>query len=164
MKAIRKILTEVVCDLPDIKSFSILKVWTLNQWKGINIAKGVRIGSGVRISGNIRVGENCSIGRNCILSSGNGTITIGKNTMLAPCVNVISFNHGIIKGKLKKEQDLIPFNIIIEDDVWIGINSTIIGNSSLKKGSVLGAQSLLIGPTTEYGIYVGSPAKLVKKI
>lgn len=164
MKAIKKLLTELICNLPDIKSFSILKVWTLNQWEGINIAKSVRIGSGVKISGKVRIGENCSIGPNCILSSGNGSITIGKNTMLAPCVNIISFNHGTLKGKTKQTQDLIPYHIIIGDDVWIGVNSSIIGNSCLKTGSVLGAQSLLIGPTIEYGIYVGSPAKLLKKL
>jgi acetyltransferase-like isoleucine patch superfamily enzyme len=164
MKAIKKLITDIVCSLPDISSLSILKVRILNLWEGIEIEKGVRIGNGVKIVGNVKIGSGTSIGPYSFLSSGNGTISIGENVMIAPKVSLISFNHGIKRGELKKHQELIACKIRIEDDVWVGINSVVVGNSTLKKGSVLGAHSLLIGTTKEYGVYVGSPAKLIKEL
>jgi acetyltransferase-like isoleucine patch superfamily enzyme len=162
MKVIKKIITDIVCLLPDISTISVLKVRVLNLWEGIEIEKGVRIGNGVKISGNVKIGKGTSIGPYSFISSGNGLISIGENVMIAPKVSIVSFNHGVKRGLLKKNQELIPCNIKIEEDVWIGINSVIIGNSTLSEGCILGAQSLFMGDSKKYGIYVGSPAKLKK--
>jgi len=164
MKSIKKLITDIVCSLPDLSSISVLRVFILNLWEGIEIEKGVRIGNGVKITENVKICSGTSIGPYSFISSGNGNIIIDKNVMIAPKVSIVSFNHGVKKSILKKKQELIPCVIKIEEDVWVGINSVIIGNSILKKGCVLGAHSLLIGTTKEYGVYVGSPAKLKKTL
>ena len=64
---------------------------------------------------------------------------------------------------LKKETilnqgfDLKP--VIIGDPCWTGINSVITYGVTLKKGTVIGENSLINKDTEEYSINVGLPAK-----
>jgi acetyltransferase-like isoleucine patch superfamily enzyme len=46
----------------------------------------------------------------------------------------------------------------------IGTNSIVLPGSRLRKGVLLGAGSLLLGDTEEWGIYKGNPAVLTKRI
>ena len=53
---------------------------------------------------------------------------------------------------------------IVKNDVWIGDEAMILGGSTIENGCIIGARSL-IPPNFKsepYGIYVGSPARLVK--
>ncbi|WGS52255.1 acetyltransferase [Paraburkholderia sp. D15] len=55
-------------------------------------------------------------------------------------------------------------DMIVHNDVWIGDETMILGGSVIESGCVLGARAL-IPPnfrTEPYGIYVGSPARLVR--
>jgi acetyltransferase-like isoleucine patch superfamily enzyme len=46
----------------------------------------------------------------------------------------------------------------------IGTNAIVLPGSTLRKGVLISAGSLLIGDTEEWGVYKGNPAVLVKKI
>lgn len=50
----------------------------------------------------------------------------------------------------------------IEENVIIYSGSTILGKVNIAKGSIIGASSLVITDTEEYGLYIGSPAKFIK--
>ena len=70
----------------------------------------------------VTIGKHCFIQQCCTLF-GRGGITIGNGVFIGPKVNLITINH-----------DPDPNNrsatygrpIVIEDKVWIGINSTIL--------------------------------------
>jgi acetyltransferase-like isoleucine patch superfamily enzyme len=68
----------------------------------------------------------------------------------------------LIPDKFKGKQINKP--IIIEQFANVGTNSIVLPGSTLRKGVLLTAGSLLIGDTEEWGVYKGSPAVLVKKI
>ena len=51
---------------------------------------------------------------------------------------------------------------MIEEDVWIGANVTLLKNAHISKACVIGACSVVTKKTEPYGIYVGNPAKLIK--
>ena len=94
---------------------------------------------------------------------GIGGVKIGKNVLIGPGVKIISYQHNYIKKDLIiKSQGLKKEKIVIKDDVWIGANSVILSGVTLKKGSVIGAGSVVTKNTDEYGVYVGIPAKLLK--
>ena len=57
---------------------------------------------------------------------------------------------------------LIPKQIIIEDHVWIGANAVIMPGVTLKKGTVVGAGSVVTKDTEEYSVVVGSPARKIR--
>lgn len=55
-------------------------------------------------------------------------------------------------------------NVTMEEFSNIGTNAIVLPNSTLRKGVLLTAGSLLMGDTEEWGVYKGNPAVLVKKL
>jgi len=68
----------------------------------------------------------------------------------------------MIPKDLKGKQIIEP--VVMEEFSNIGSNAIVLPGSTLRKGVLLTAGSLLIGDTEEWGVYKGNPAKLVKKI
>lgn len=57
---------------------------------------------------------------------------------------------------------MIPF--VIEDNVWIGINSTILPGVRIGYGAVVGADSVVTKDVPVMTTVVGNPARIIKKI
>ena len=53
--------------------------------------------------------------------------------------------------------------IVIEDDVWIGAGVKILDGVIIRKGCVIGANTVVNKSTEQYGIYVGSTCSFNKK-
>ena len=68
----------------------------------------------------------------------------------------------MIPKDLKGRQIIEP--VIMEEFSNIGTNSIVLPGTTLRKGVLLTAGSLLMGDTEEWGVYKGNPAVLVKKI
>lgn len=56
-----------------------------------------------------------------------------------------------------------PMRTILGADTWVGANAIIKSGVSVAIGSVIGAGSVLTKDTEAYGIYIGSPARLIRK-
>lgn len=50
---------------------------------------------------------------------------------------------------------------MIEDDVWIGSNSAILDGAIIRKGCVIGSNSLVNSEIPPYSVCYGTPAKIV---
>ena len=112
--------------------------------------------------GNIFIDEGSEINNYSIIN-GTGGVTIGKNVLIGPNVQIISYQHNYnIKFENIKFQGLKKDKIIIGDDVWIGAGSVILAGIKIAKGCVIGAGSVVTKDTKEYGVYVGVPAKFLK--
>ncbi len=53
-------------------------------------------------------------------------------------------------------------DIVLEDDVWIGANATILSGVHLGKGCVIGACSVVTKDVPNYAIIAGNPAKIIR--
>jgi len=53
-------------------------------------------------------------------------------------------------------------NIDIGNDVWIGMNATIMDNVRIGNGAVIGAASVVSKDVPDYAIVVGNPARITK--
>lgn len=53
--------------------------------------------------------------------------------------------------------------MIIEEDVWIGANVTILKGVTIGKSSIIAAGALVIKDVPPYSIVGGVPAKFIKK-
>jgi len=114
-------------------------------------------------NGFIKIGKNTEINNFTIINSG-GKIVIGNNVLIGPRVNIISYNHNYMNANiLIKKQKCNTKEIIIEDDVWIGANTTILYGVKIGKGAVVGANSLVTKDIEPYTINVGSPTKTIGK-
>ncbi|NRA11656.1 MAG: acyltransferase, partial [Crocinitomicaceae bacterium] len=91
----------------------------------------------------IRIGSSVFLNSGTVLYSGNG-ITIGDNVLIGPNCNIVPVNHEIKNRKVPIcLQGMAPSKggIIIEDDVWLGANVTVLDGAIIRKGAVIGANS-----------------------
>ena len=87
----------------------------------------------------VTIGKGCFI-QQCCTFFGRGGITISDDVFIGPKVNLITINH-----------DPDPDNrsatygrpIVIENKVWIGINSTILPGVRIGYGAIVGAGSVV---------------------
>jgi acetyltransferase-like isoleucine patch superfamily enzyme len=111
----------------------------------VEITKGVKIGDNTRISSHSFVCELVTIGKNCFIGHG-----------------VMFTNDKFKSGKLGGgKKNWLSTNI--GNNVLIGSNATILP-VKIKSGSVIGAGSVVTKDITKKGVYVGNPAKLLRKI
>lgn len=71
---------------------------------------------------------------------GRGGIKIGNNVMVGPHSMIMSFNHNHrVTDKTFSEASPVFNPIVIEDNVWIGGNCSILGGVTIGSGSVISA-------------------------
>lgn len=128
---------------------------------GGEIGENVKFGHNVKISGanNISIGNNVHIGTGCFIRS-EGGLTIGDNVILSRNIVLYTSSHNY-KG------DLLPFDsnninkaVIIEDNVWVGMNVTIAPGTIIREGAIIGLGSRIYGEIPTRAI-VGSKGNII---
>ncbi len=109
---------------------------------------------------NITLGENSYLNFNCNFVD-DGKIIIGKNVLFGPCVTIATVGHPI-NPKMREYMYTDP--VIIEDNCWIGANSTICPGVHIGKNSVIGAGSVVIHDIPADSVAAGNPCKVIRKI
>jgi len=108
------------------------------------------------------VGDNVGIAQNAFIQV-RGRVIIGSNIMFGPGVSIFSENHSFSdSSKLLIEQSTERIGVEIQDDVWVGANSTILDGCQIGKGSIIAAGSLVNKNVPNYAIVAGVPAKIIK--
>lgn len=112
--------------------------------------------------GKLTLGQNSFINYSCFLDLSNDII-IGDGVSIAFKTIFINASHeiGPIEHRAGKG---INAPIRIEDGCWIGANVTIMLGVTIAKGCIIGAGTLVTEDTEENGIYVGIPARLIRKL
>lgn len=133
----------------------------------LSIGKNTRISSFVKIKinqGNLKIGENCTINSFCFIYADKAGVEIGDNVLISPSVDIQGSNYNF-KDKKKPivNQGMNSKGIKIENDVWIGSNSTILDGVVIGEGAVIGAGAVVTKNIPAYSIAVGVPAKVIKK-
>ena len=125
----------------------------------VRIGRDCRVDNLVRLlstnQSNLTIGEGSRIGMATIMNGDD--ITIGKNVLISGFVYLQTSSHRTSKFKKIMEQGFVHAPIVIEDDVWIGAHCIILPGVTLKKGSVIGANSIVKKSTEEFSINAGSP-------
>ncbi len=128
--------------------------------------------------GKIQIGNDCYVGEGtCIWSS--DSIKIGDRVFISHNVNVHDTNSHSIDPVLRYQHfiaimssghptvnnfDIESKPVVIEDDVWIGFNSTVLKGVKIGKGSIIAACSVVTKDIPERVIVAGNPSKIVKKL
>jgi len=108
---------------------------------------------------NIYAGKYNSIGRDCtfFLHANHRPDWITTSSQLwGPVTNEISRMH------MNMGHPSCKGNIIIENDIWIGANSTIMSGVKIGNGSVIGASTTVAKDIPPYSIVVGNPGKIIR--
>ncbi len=113
-------------------------------------------------SNRITAGKRLAINVNTYID-GRGGITFGDYVMIGPNCVIASCGHGIKDTTVPMYLQPVEYGeIIIEDDVWIGGNVTIIPKVRIGRGCVVAAGSVVTKDLAPMGIYGGIPATLLK--
>ena len=68
-----------------------------------------------------------------------------------------------IKDKIDKEGKF-DRDIIVEEDVWIGINVTLLNGAHIGRGCIVGAGCVISGKWPPYMVIAGNPARIIKPV
>ena len=103
-------------------------------------------------------------------------LKIGKFCSIAPQVNImLGGNHRPDWVTTYPFSDFRQFrkwgnghpatkgDVIIENDVWIGMGATILSGVKISNGAVIGANAVVSKSVEPYAIVVGNPSRVVKK-
>lgn len=126
--------------------------------------------------GKIEMGDYCYLGFNSRIWSAK-QINIGNRVLIAHNCNIFDNDTHPLDPELRHKQfkdiitsgqphdiDLKEEEIIIEDDVLIGANSTILKGVALGKACIIGAGSVVTKDVPPYTVVVGNPARIVRQL
>lgn len=119
--------------------------------------------------GDVVIGAHSILNSGVVIYTGNG-MTMGRHVMVAANCVFSPTSHEyrsrdvlIMHQGFKAAADLKGgrAGIVIEDDVWIGASCVLLEGAYLQRGVVVGAGSVVRGTLESYGIYAGTPLKLL---
>ncbi len=114
---------------------------------------------------NIYLYDHARIGcRSTIMTTGNSKFIMKRESGAAEGLTVITSNHKQRLGTFRTgaNDDNVYKDIVVEEDVWIGINVTLLSGAHIGRGAIIGACSVVTKEIPPYAIVVGNPAKVVK--
>lgn len=117
---------------------------------------------------NVFMGNNIGLGPNAMISTTNAKLVIKGECVIAEGLSVHTGNHARVKGSFVS--DINESNkpkgydkeIIIEKDVWIGCNVTLLSGVTIGRGSTIAAGAVVNKDIPPYSIAGGVPAKVIK--
>ena len=108
----------------------------------VKFGKNIMLGANTYININSKINDNVIINNGCIIEHDN---IIEKHTQIGP---------GVVTGG----------KVIIKENSFIGLGSKIIDHIIINKNNIIGAGSVVVKNTDENSMYLGIPAKKVKKL
>lgn len=115
------------------------------------------------------IGKNVQI-NDYVHISARERIEIRDNVLIASKVFISDLDHGCYSSNeffdiniIPKERKLFSKPVIIQKNVWIGENVSILSGVEIGENSVIGAGSVVTKNIPKNTIVVGNPAKVIKK-
>lgn len=110
----------------------------------------------------ITIGDEFYANHGCVMLD-CAEIIIGDRVLIGPNVGIFTAAHPL-DVEYRKQGLEYALPILIEDDVWIGGNTTINPGVTIHKGAVIGSGSVVTKDVAEYSIAVGNPAKIIRRL
>lgn len=116
---------------------------------------------------NISMGNDVYIGPHAMILCTESEVIIGNKVLFGPYVSIIGGDHRIsdVGRYIFDVRDKKPgddLDVIIEDDVWVGANVTILKGVCIHEGAVVAAGSVVNKDVPPYSIVGGVPARILK--
>lgn len=114
---------------------------------------------------NIFLYDNARIGPKAnIMTSGDGKFIMRRGCLCSEGLVVVTSNHRQRVGKYlnSNNEDAVYGDVIVDEDVWIGINVTLLAGVHIGRGAIIGACSVVTKDIPPYTVAVGNPARVIK--
>lgn len=115
------------------------------KFGSVTLASGVNIGSYCRVATNskIAIGESALVGAYCYIGPGNHTEGEGEEPLISQPMD--------IRG-----------GVVIGDHAWLGARVTVLDGVTIGRHAIIGAHSLVTSDVPDWGVAVGTPARVIK--
>ncbi len=128
---------------------AIKKIWfKLVYGNAIVFGKGVTWRSHFHLAiepkAKVEVGENCFFNHNCSINAMQ-QVTIGANTLFGENVKIYDHNHQFRQSKNIADQGYTMGAVSIGKNCWICSNVTILKDTVIEDGCVIGANCVVSG-------------------
>lgn len=106
----------------------------------------------------VQIGKNCFIGTDVSFDTMfPEMVSIGNHVKITSGTKIIThffnpYDQGMYLGK-----------VVIQDEVFIGLNTLIVIPATIGEGAVLGAGSVVVKDVPSWEIWGGNPARFIKK-
>lgn len=119
---------------------------------------------------NIFLYDNTKI-EDSTISASIGKFILKKYSAAAEGLSVHTGNHMMVIGKFYRtvtnddklnSGEVFDKDVIVEEDVWIGCNVTLLSGSHIGRGSIVAAGAVVNKSTPPYAVIGGVPAKFIK--
>lgn len=113
----------------------------------------------------LKIGKYCNIAWHCLIE-GQANVTIGDRCFLGPGTKLLSstyeYNGYYTSEHLPEGTHSTMYgDITIEDDAYIGAGTVVMPGVNIGQGAMVGANSLVNHNLKPWGIYFGTPVKLI---
>ena len=146
--------------LSDVKSTNIGE--NTNIWQFCVVFPEARIGTGCNICANVLIENEVVVGNDVTVKSGvqlwDG-VTLEDNVFVGPNV---TFTNDLFPRS--KNPDWKLSKTVVKKGASIGANATIICGITIGEGSMIGAGSVVTKDVPAGEIWVGNPAKFLRKV
>jgi len=150
----------------DVKLGKNVKLSKFLNLYGCTIDDDTKIGAFVEIQKGAEIGKNCKISSHSFVCEG---VKIGNNCFVGHSVVFINDNSPRSvreDGSMETDEDwrsrFVKTNI--GNSVTIGSNATILGDVIVGDGAMIGAGSVVTKNVPAGEVWVGNPAKFLRKI
>lgn len=131
-------------------------------WQFCVVLKGAYIGSNCNLNCNVLVEGGAIIGDNVTIKPG---VQIWKGVILENDVFVgpnVTFTNDLFPRSKNKNFDLKP--ILVKKGASIGANSTVLAGVIVGENALIGAGSVVNKDIPDNEVWIGNPAKFLKKL
>ncbi|TYQ04345.1 UNVERIFIED_ORG: acetyltransferase-like isoleucine patch superfamily enzyme [Gordonia westfalica J30] len=131
----------------------------------MEIGRWVHIGDGNSIrchEGSLKIGDKTVFGCNNVVNA-YLDLEIGGSTLIADWCYICDFDHKMDDITLPiKDQGIVKGPVRIGPDTWVAAKVSVLRNTIVGRGCVLGSHAVVKGVIPDYSIAVGAPARVVK--
>lgn len=145
---------EIYCFTSNPKNYRKIGKHVVLEQPFFSIPSVVEIDSFVRIQPNVK-----------IIASKNQKVIIKKYTAIGAGSTIVPGEHtptvSVPQYLSYLNLNDVNHTLVIEEDVWIGANATLLYKANISRGAVVGANSLVTKKVPPYAVVAGSPAKII---
>ncbi len=125
------------------------------RWSIVELGKG---------EGSLHVGSNTYIQSGCILNAFVGHIIIGANCLIGARCALMPYQHGFadIHHSVREQPLTSRGDVVIEDNVWLGLNVSVMDGVTIGQGAVVGAGAVVTKDIPPYAVAGGVPARVIR--
>ncbi len=121
----------------------------------------VELGAGAAA---ITIGAHTHLQAGCILNAMVSNIIIGSNCMIGAQCAFMPYQHSFtdLSRPMNKQPLTSRGDIVLEDDVWLGVRVTVMDGVVIGKGAIIGAGAVVTKDVPPYAIAAGVPARVIR--